>query len=207
MSNKPKGDPYMKAKLKSGLGELYQSQTWHVLFRMYNHGVAQRLVKLQAQLTEEETDSARVPPGEEEGRGAAEAEEGLGAGGGGGDVGRAGTDASVEKSLTLFVMSHAFFMEAGTTTSCANDVAQLYAALFCHGDTEVAQAALGLLYASEAAGTSVGGGASRKKFNFGIKVGASAVLSAWVMWDCVVDDSMGKDIWSDPAFKVYRCVW
>jgi len=25
-----------------------------------------------------------------------------------------------------------------------------------------------------------------------------------VLWDCLVDDDMGKEIWHDPAFKVYR---
>jgi len=29
-------------------------------------------------------------------------------------------------------------------------------------------------------------------------------LLAWVLWDCLVDDDMGKEVWHDPAFKVYR---
>lgn len=24
------------------------------------------------------------------------------------------------------------------------------------------------------------------------------------MWDCIADDSLGKDVWHDPAFKIYR---
>ena len=32
----------------------------------------------------------------------------------------------------------------------------------------------------------------------------AVVLLAWVLWDCLVDDDMGKDVWHDPAFKVYR---
>lgn len=24
------------------------------------------------------------------------------------------------------------------------------------------------------------------------------------MWDCMADDSLGKDVWHDPAFKIYR---
>lgn len=27
---------------------------------------------------------------------------------------------------------------------------------------------------------------------------------AWALWDCIADDSLGKDVWHDPAFKIYR---
>lgn len=33
---------------------------------------------------------------------------------------------------------------------------------------------------------------------------ANERLQAWAMWDCIADDSLGKDVWHDPAFKIYR---
>jgi hypothetical protein len=48
------------------------------------------------------------------------------------------------------------------------------------------------------------GGFGSGPFGFGLRLGACLVLVAWVLWDCLVDDDMGKEIWHDPAFKVYR---
>ena len=52
------------------------------------------------------------------------------------------------------------------------------------------------------------GGASflgmSKTFSAGFRLGVALVLLVWVLWDCLVDDDMGKDVWHDPAFKVYR---
>jgi hypothetical protein len=41
-------------------------------------------------------------------------------------------------------------------------------------------------------------------YGFGVRVGVALVLLAWVLWDTFVDDSLGQDVWHDPAFKV-RC--
>jgi hypothetical protein len=43
-----------------------------------------------------------------------------------------------------------------------------------------------------------------KTFSAGFRLGVALVLLMWVLWDCLVDDDMGKDVWHDPAFKVYR---
>lgn len=158
------GDPYVRAKLKNGLAKVHEARGHRVLFRMLNHDVCQRLVQLQAQLTE-------------------------------------GQDATAEKitakELSLFVMSHAFFTEVPTEGD-ADGVTQLYAALFCHGDTQVANMSLAFL-SGEQHGARTGA-----SFDLGLRLGAAATLLAWVLWDCLVDDDMGKDVWHDPAFKVYR---
>ncbi|CAN0390980.1 unnamed protein product, partial [Phaeothamnion confervicola] len=36
------------------------------------------------------------------------------------------------------------------------------------------------------------------------RLGAAAVLLAWVVWDCLGDDALGANVWHDPAFRVYR---
>jgi hypothetical protein len=41
-------------------------------------------------------------------------------------------------------------------------------------------------------------------YGFGVRVGVALVLLAWVLWDTFVDDSLGQDVWHDPAFKVPR---
>lgn len=33
---------------------------------------------------------------------------------------------------------------------------------------------------------------------------ACVCMQAWAVWDCVADDSLGKDVWADPAFMIYR---
>jgi len=38
----------------------------------------------------------------------------------------------------------------------------------------------------------------------GLRLGVACVLLVWVLWDCFVDDDMGKEVWHDPAFKVTR---
>ncbi|CAM9238769.1 unnamed protein product [Chrysoparadoxa australica] len=50
-------------------------------------------------------------------------------------------------------------------------------------------------------------GASRNRSLWrGLQVGTSFVLLVWLMWDCVMDDSLGVVLWMDPAFKVYRAI-
>jgi len=101
---------------------------------------------------------------------------------------------TVGKELTSYIMGHAIFTELGPKSSkLAKETNVLYAALFCNGDTEVAQAALAFHSAEK------NGGRSLRRFEFGIRLGA-----AMVMWDLIVDPDMGKDVWHDPAFKVYR---
>ena len=41
-------------------------------------------------------------------------------------------------------------------------------------------------------------------FSAGLRLGVALILFVWILWDCLVDDDMGKDVWHDPAFKVYR---
>lgn len=44
-------------------------------------------------------------------------------------------------------------------------------------------------------------------YGFGVRVGVALVLLAWVLWDTFVDDSLGQDVWHDPAFKVPRFLY
>jgi hypothetical protein len=126
------------------------------------------------------------------------------------------------------------------------EMAQLYAALFCHGDLEVARAALAYHHAARLAsamplarrrgfsglsGRPSGAGWARAEqawwaavclgrwcgggglcgalsrggpFGVGLRLGTAGVLLGWVLWDCLVDDDMGKEVWHDPAFKVRK---
>eukprot|EP00903_Cladosiphon_okamuranus_P016627 g15335.t1 len=72
----------------------------------------------------------------------------------------------------------------------------LYASLFCNGDVDVARTALTFKASSSLRGN--------RRFDFGYRLGAACVLLAWALWDCIADDSLGKDVWHDPAFKIYR---
>lgn len=29
-------------------------------------------------------------------------------------------------------------------------------------------------------------------------------MQAWAAWDCIADDNLGKNVWHDPAFKIFR---
>jgi hypothetical protein len=273
------GDPYLKARLKGLLVELYAEQAQQVAFRMCNHAAVQRVVERHAELAEAAEASAAASGG-----GAEKDEEGR---------------VSVAKGFALFAMSHALFAErltgsdaaasaasevslAEATADAASDplptdtaterpaelstgarapgagspsssgvaevseveLAQLYAALFCHGDLEVARAALAYHHAARLAsamplarrrrfsglaewpsgagwaraeqawwaavclGRWCGGGGlcgalSRGgPFGVGLRLGTAGVLLGWVLWDCLVDDDMGKEVWHDPAFKV-----
>lgn len=111
------GDPYLRAKLKEGLCALHADQAQHVVYRMLTHDVCQRLVVLQTQLIADE-DSTTVS----------------------GDA-EAMASTTTAKELMLFVMGHAFFTELGAK-AMGEDVTQLYAALFCHGDTVSARLSL-----------------------------------------------------------------
>ena len=39
-------------------------------------------------------------------------------------------------------------------------------------------------------------------YGFGLRIGVALVLFVWALWDTMIDDPLGKDIWHDPAFKV-----
>jgi len=269
------GDPYLKARLKGLLVELYIEHAQQVAFRMCNHSAIQRVIAHYAALEEVVDAEAR------ELRGAAPHSSSSP----GGDIvegveGRV----SVVKGFSLFAMSHALFAEHAVGSSSASDAAngaaisfrhtdstntdqsthtatsalstrafevelvKLYAGLFCHGDIEVARTALAYHHAThlgsvapKAIATYGGGGnirgASRSSasawaraerawtavclggwcgggglcgalsrggpLGLGLRLGVAFVLLVWVLWDCFVDDDVGKEVWHDPAFKVH----
>jgi len=101
---------------------------------------------------------------------------------------------SVEQELMMFLLSHPLFSDP-KLANVQSSAEKIYAALFCSGNVEVARHAILFKAAEEKGGWD---------YNLGLRLGSAAIMFAWVLWDCLIDPSMGRDVWHDPAFKVYR---
>jgi hypothetical protein len=114
---------------------------------------------------------------------------------------RAAGDAAFEKAL----LAHALF-GADPAADVSDGTERLHAALFSRGDVAVARVALATANPRALLAARGPQAPHHGPFRMGLRLGVALVLVAWVLWDCLVDPALGKDIWHDPAFKVYRAL-
>ncbi|CAB1112597.1 unnamed protein product [Ectocarpus sp. CCAP 1310/34] len=185
-------DPYVRASLKRAIVELYDTCHRLLSFKMLNYDAFVRLMELHCRRPEVAGAPPRPPwsagkmtvVGDHQGAKA------------GGAVGGEGEGAlSKEKAMKVWLLEQPLFSARDLNSTLAG-AELLYASLFCNGDVDVARTALTFKASSSLRGN--------RRFDFGYRLGAATVLLAWAMWDCIADDSLGKDVWHDPAFKIYR---
>ncbi|CAN0336870.1 unnamed protein product, partial [Ectocarpus sp. 12 AP-2014] len=185
-------DPYVRASLKRAIVELYDTCHRLLSFKMLNYDAFVRLMELHCRRPEVAGAPPRLPwsagkmtaVGDNQGAKA------------GGAVGGEGEGAlSKEKAMKVWLLEQPLFSARDLNGTLAG-AELLYASLFCNGDVDVARTALTFKASSSLRGN--------RRFDFGYRLGAATVLLAWAMWDCIADDSLGKDVWHDPAFKIYR---
>ncbi|CAM9750231.1 unnamed protein product [Discosporangium mesarthrocarpum] len=184
-------DPYLRASLKRSLVELYNTCHRLLSFKMLNYDACIRLVKLHCCGMRNGVVGG-VPVGVVGVGGSGGVVNG---GGGGGVEDNAAGALGVEKAMLMWLLEQPLFSSRDLDRTLGG-VELLYASLFCHGNVDVARAALTFKASSSLRGN--------RRFDFGFRLGAAAVLLAWALWDCIADDSLGKDVWHDPAFKIYR---
>ncbi|CAM9905331.1 unnamed protein product, partial [Ectocarpus fasciculatus] len=199
--NETTEDPYVRASLKRAIVELYDTCHRLLSFKMLNYDAFVRLMELHCRRPE----AAGAPPRPPWSAAKMAGVGGGGGGGGAGDhqgakaggaVGGEGMGAlSKEKAMKVWLLEQPLFSARDLNGTLAG-AELLYASLFCNGDVDVARTALTFKASSSLRGN--------RRFDFGYRLGAATVLLAWAMWDCIADDSLGKDVWHDPAFKIYR---
>eukprot|EP00904_Undaria_pinnatifida_P011262 jgi/Undpi1/7266/HiC_scaffold_22.g09739.m1 len=186
---KTTGDPYVQACLKRSIVELYDTCHRLLSFKMLNYDAFVRLIELHCK-REDEASAGPANASLSWSQLAGGGREGVGAGGGGG-----GSPLSREKSMKIWLLEQPLFASDDLSRTLS-EAELLYASLFCNGDVDVARTALTFKASSSLRGN--------RRFDFGYRLGAASILLAWAIWDCIADDSLGKDVWHDPAFKIYR---
>ncbi|KAM3567940.1 hypothetical protein VYU27_009927 [Nannochloropsis oceanica] len=79
---------------------------------------------------------------------------------------------------------------------------ETFASLFCNGNRETARL---LLFSHQGMTTTTSSNSSSSNnSSLPLRLGALLVLLAWCLWDCLFDDSLGKSIFHDPSFKIFR---
>ncbi|CAN0359550.1 unnamed protein product, partial [Ectocarpus sp. 8 AP-2014] len=185
-------DPYVRASLKRAIVELYDTCHRLLSFKMLNYDAFVRLMELHCRRPEVAGAPPRPPWAAGKMTGVGD-HQGAKAGGA---VGGEGVGAlSKEKAMKVWLLEQPLFSARDLNGTLAG-AELLYASLFCNGDVDVARTALTFKASSSLRGN--------RRFDFGYRLGAATVLLAWAMWDCIADDSLGKDVWHDPAFKIYR---
>ncbi|CAN0025236.1 unnamed protein product [Laminaria digitata] len=164
---------------------------------MLNYDAFVRLIELHCRREEEASaGSATTSPSWTQLSGGGRVGDAPGAGGvGGGGGGGGASPLSREKSMKMWLLEQPLFASDDLSRTLSG-AELLYASLFCNGDVDVARTALTFKASSSLRGN--------RRFDFGYRLGAASILLAWAVWDCIADDSLGKDVWHDPAFKIYR---
>ncbi|CAN0227530.1 unnamed protein product [Ascophyllum nodosum] len=170
-------DPYVQATVKRSIVELYNDCNRLLSFKMLNYDACVRLVELHCRRLGVEGVSGSSPE----------------------DSSGAGIASSHplmrEKSMKMWLLEHPLFESRDLNRTLAG-TELLYASLFCNGDVDVARTALTFKVSSSIRGN--------RRFGFGFRLGVAIVLLVWAVWDCLIDESRGKDVWHDPAFVIFR---